>query len=38
MKKNINTINIEELKTLASYIIDNNKRLYNEHKRLLQLK
>lgn len=33
MKKNINTINIEELKTLASYIIDNNKRLYNEHKK-----
>ena len=27
------TINIEKLKTLASYLIDNNKRLYNEHKK-----
>lgn len=33
MKKRINTINIEEFKTIASYIIDNNKRLYSEGKK-----
>lgn len=33
MKKNINTINIEEFKTLANYIIDNNKRLHAEGKK-----